>query len=110
MADRITVSTSEMNACVNRYNTALGTLEDAQKSMKTALWNLEGVSWKGLAWMAMRAKWEELELNIEKAHLAIRRTIMALGNASTSYDEGENENAAKSKGMDPGAASNIYVE
>ena len=109
MADRILVSTTEMNATVGRYQQAQHNMADAQKSMNTALMHLDAC-WKGPAWLAMMAKWTEIEGNIARSQLAINRTIMGLKNTITEYENAENENKGTAAGLSTGTASTIYVE
>jgi WXG100 family type VII secretion target len=109
MADRILVSTSEMNATVSRYQQAQETMLDAQNSMSSALRNLDGC-WKGPAWAAMLAKWTEIEGNITKSQLVINRSIVGLQNAIMNYEETEEANKGTGSALSEGTASTIYVE
>lgn len=108
MADRILVSTAEMTATIGKYNTAQGTMMDAQKSMKAALDNLNGC-WKGPAWAAMMAKWAQIEANIVKSQMAVNRSIVALQNVIMTYDQGEEANKNTGSALDVGTQSTVYV-
>lgn len=109
MADRIVVSTAEMSATISRYEQAQNTMMDAQKSMNSAMNNLNAC-WKGPAWAAMMAKWAEIEGNIAKSQLAINRTIVGLKNAIGIYDDTENANKNTASALEAGTASTTYVE
>lgn len=109
MADKILVSTAEMNATIARYQQAQNTMLDAQKSMDSAMRHLESC-WKGPAWLAMIAKWTEIEGNIAKSQIAINRSIVGLKNTITEYDAAEDANKGTASGLEVGTASPVYVE
>ena len=109
MADRILVSTEEMNATVVRYQQAQETMMDAQKSMHEAMDSLDAC-WKGPAWVAMMAKWAQIEGNILKSQEALNRSIVGLRNVVSYYETGEDTNKSTAGGLETGAAATVYVE
>ena len=109
MADKILVSTAEMNATIASYNDAQSTMQEAQKSMRAALDNLNGC-WKGPAWAAMMYKWTQIEANILKSQEAVNRSVVALKNTINYYDEGENTNKTTGSSLGTGSQSSVYVE
>ncbi|MBQ8110574.1 MAG: WXG100 family type VII secretion target [Clostridia bacterium] len=109
MADKILVSTSEMNATITKYNDAQSTMQEAQKSMRAALDNLNGC-WKGPAWAAMMYKWTQIEANILKSQAAVNRSIVALRNTISHYDEGEDTNKSTGSSLDVGSQTTVYVD
>lgn len=109
MADKILVSTAEMRATIGRYNEAQRTMMDAQKSMGNALRNLDSC-WKGPAWAAMMAKWANIEANILKSQEAVNRSVLALNNTISYYEDHETENKSTGANLDIGTASATYVD
>ena len=109
MADKILVSTAEMNATIAKYTEAQNTMMEAQKAMGNALTNLNGC-WKGLAWMAMMNKWMQIEANIAKSQEALNRSIVGLRNVVSYYETGEDTNKSTAGGLETGAAATVYVE
>lgn len=109
MADKILVSTEEMSATISKYDSAQQTMMDAQKSMRSALDNLNGC-WKGPAWVAMMAKWTNIEANILKSQEAVNRSIMSLKNTIGYYENQENAAKDTSQGLDIGSTSSVYVD
>lgn len=109
MADRIVVSANEMQQTISKYNDAQNGMQEAQKSMKAALDNLNSC-WKGPAWAAMMAKWAQIEANIIKSQLAVNRSIVALQNTIAHYDQGEDTNKSTGSGLDVGSQTTVYVD
>lgn len=109
MADKILVSTAEMAATIARYNEAQNTMQDAQRSMKAALDNLNGC-WKGPAWAAMMYKWSQIEANITKSQLAVNRSVIALQNTINIYETSENENKGEATKLEVGKSTTVYVD
>ncbi len=109
MADKILVSTAEMTATIGKYNQAQQTMQEAQRSMKAALDNLNSC-WKGPAWAAMMYKWTQIEANITKSQMAVNRSVVALQNTINIYETGENENKTSASGLDVGKTTTVYVD
>lgn len=109
MADKILVSTAEMNATVARYQQAQSTMMDAQKSMKAAMEHLQNC-WKGPAWAAMLLKWTEIEGNIVRSQEAVLRSVRALKNTIQAYDDAEEANKGTANAQEVGTKSQVYVE
>ncbi len=109
MADKILVSTAEMNAAITKYNNALQTMQGAQKNMTSALHNLMNC-WKGAAATGMLAKWANIEQNIVRGQLAVTRCIANLQATIQNYESHEQENKTTGSGLETGNNTNVFVD
>lgn len=108
MADKILVSTQEMEATVNRYNDSRETMDEARDAMDRALRHLNNC-WKGPAWAAMMVKWTEINGNIRKSDMAIARSIEGLKATIATYEQTESEVTSKANALEIGKDSTTYV-
>lgn len=74
MAEKIKVSTDEMQATIARYNSARNTLQGAFKSLDSAI-NILNNTWKGGAWMAFKAMWDIANSNIRQSDERMRDAV-----------------------------------
>ena len=75
--DRILVSTEEMEATIQKYENARGTLEEAFSKLESAKNHLDNC-YKGPASLALCVKWADIYLNVKTAERAIDESVTGL--------------------------------
>ena len=108
MADKILVSTTEMQATINRYNNAKESVNDAFNHMQSAMDHLDNC-WKGPAWAAMMAKWYVINGNIRRSDTAIEMAINGLNSTINTMVNAETTNTNTAKNLEVGSDSTVYV-
>ena len=94
MADRILVSTPEMEATIQKYESARQELQDAYSKLDAAKQHLDNC-YKGPAYVALSAKWVDIYVNVRTADNAIdasvnglRQTISMMENKESGISSG----------------------
>lgn len=105
--DRILVSTAEMQATIQRYNSARDTMNDAFSAMEQAMDHLDNC-WKGPAWAAYLAKWNIIYANIRRSDEAMQKAIEGLNNTINEMEQGEGNVGTAASNLDTGTAAPIF--
>lgn len=106
--DRILVSTSEMEATIQKYEDARSTIEDSFAKLESAKDHLDNC-YKGPAWAALTAKWATIYLNLKTANRAIDAAVNGLRNTISIMEETESTNASTNSSLDVGTAPTVYL-
>ncbi len=106
--DRILVSTSEMEATIQKYEDARSTIEDSFAKLESAKDHLDNC-YKGPAWAALTAKWASIYLNLKTANRAIDAAVNGLRNTINTMEEKETANSSTNAALDVGNAPTVYL-
>lgn len=107
MADKILVSTTEMQATINRYNNAKQSVEEAFSHMQSAMDHLDNC-WKGPGWAAFMAKWQLIYANISRTEQALEKAVTGLQNTISTMDEAEANVDSNTNALEIGKAADIF--
>lgn len=105
--DRILVSTSEMQATIQRYNSARDTMNNAFSAMEQAMDHLDNC-WKGPAWAAYLAKWHVIYANIRRSDEAMQKAIEGLTNTVNTMEQGEGQVGSAATSLETGTQPPIF--
>lgn len=90
MADRIRVSTAELQEAVNKYRTVQHLMQDAYGNMSNAVREVD-VSWNGAASEAYKYQFDQLYRNIQQTEAKVQDAIDELLRTAEIYDTQEEE-------------------
>ena len=98
MADRILVSTPEMEATIQKYESARQELQDAYSKLDAAKQHLDNC-YKGPAYVALSAKWVDIYMNVRTADNAIDASVNGLRQTiSMMGEQGKHSEIARQSG------------
>ena len=107
MADRILVSTQEMEATVTRYNEARGDMEQAFSAMDKAWDHLCSV-WDGTIRTAFMSEWVVIMGNIRKSDRAMEKSIEGLIKANNLFTTNEDNLISRANSLDSGTVPPMF--
>lgn len=105
--DRILVSTAEMQATIQKYNSAREVMNDAFSAMEQAMDHLDNC-WKGPAWAAYLAKWNVIYANIKRSDEAMQKAITGLTNTVNEMEQSEGNVGTAASSLDTGTSAPIF--
>lgn len=106
--DRILVSTSEMEATIQKYENARSILEDAFSKLESAKDHLDNC-YKGPAYLALCAKWTSIYMNVKTAEHAIDASVNGLRKTISQMDSTEKEVGSSVGSLDTGRSAPTYL-
>jgi WXG100 family type VII secretion target len=106
-ADRILVSTAEMNATIGKYEQAHNEMSQAFTALEQAREHIDRC-WDGPAKLAYLARWANTYTNIRRSDNAIESTISSLRNVIQTMDSAEEETASKASSLDVGTTPPMF--
>ena len=106
--DRILVSTSEMEAAIQKYENARSTLQDAFSSLQSAKDHLDNC-YKGPAYMALCVKWTNIYKNVKTAEQAIDASVNGLRKTISQMDTAEGNVGSVASSLDTGRSAPTYL-
>ena len=106
--DRILVSTTEMTAAIQRYESARQTLHDAYNKLDAAKSHLDNC-YKGPAYMALSAKYLDIKANVMTADRAIDETVNGLRNTIGTMETTEGNVGNQGGSLEVGTSAPTYL-
>ncbi len=106
--DRLLVSVPEMEAAIQRYENARGTLEDAFKQLESAKDVLDDC-YKGPAYLALCAKWTNVYTKVRTAEKAIDETVEGLSKTINEMEQVESNVSSTSAALDVSNSAPTYL-
>ena len=107
MADRILVSTEQMEATVSRYNDARSNMNQAFSAMDKAWDHLSNV-WDGTVKAAFMAEWITIMGNIRKSDQAMERSINGLIKSNNLFTTNESELTSTANSLETGSVPPMF--
>ena len=107
MADRLLVSTEQMEATVTKYNDARETMEQAFTSMDNA-WNKLCQVWDGTIKATFMAQWVVIMGNIRKSDQAMAKSINGLIKSQNLFSQNEGDIQNRATSLDTGTAPTVF--
>ena len=107
MADRILVSTEQMEATVSKYNDARGGMEQAFSAMDKAWDHLCSV-WDGTIRTTFMAEWVVIMGNIRKSDQAMEKSINGLIKSNNLFSTNESELQSRANSLDTGTVPPMF--
>ncbi len=107
MADRLLVSTEQMEQTVNKYNDARGKMEQAFNEMDKA-WNNLCQVWDGTIKMTFMAEWVAIMGNIRKSDRAMERSINGLIKSNNLFSQNESELTSRANNLSSGTVPPMF--
>lgn len=106
--DHILVSTSEMEATIQKFENARSILQDAFKSLQAAKDHLDNC-YKGPAYVALCVKWTNIYLNITTAERAVDKSVNGLRKTISGMDTAESGNSSNFGSLESGKSAPTYL-
>ena len=106
-ADRIKVSTNEMNQTIGRYESARNTMQQAFTALDSAKQHIDRCC-DGPAKAIYMAKWANISINIHRSNDAIDATINSLRNVINTMTETEENVGSKATSLDVGTTPPMF--
>ena len=107
MADRILVSTEEMQATVGRYEQARETMKQATANLDKA-WDTLNQVWDGTIKASLMAEWAVMKGNVAKSDNAMNKSIQGLKTTIGLVDNAESEVQSKNNALEVGAVPPMF--
>lgn len=107
MADRLLVSTEQMELTVNKYNEARETMEQAFSSMDKA-WDKLCQVWDGTIKATFMAQWVVIMGNIRKSDQAMAKSINGLIKSQNLFSQNEGDLQSRATSLDTGTAPTVF--
>ena len=107
MADRLLVSTEQMEATVTKYNDARETREQAFTSMDNA-WNKLCQVWDGTIKATFMAEWVVIMGNIRKSDRAMEKSINGMIKTHNLFSQNETELTSRANNLDEGTVPPMF--
>ena len=107
MADRLLVSTEQMEATVTKYNDARQRMEQAFTSMDNA-WNKLCEVWDGTIRASFMAEWVVLMGNIRKSDRAMEKSINGLIKSNNLFTQNESELQSRANNLETGTVPPMF--
>lgn len=101
MAERILVSTEEIQTAISQYNAARDTKMSAIEAMNSAVSALDG-TWDGMASEAFFGAFRALYSNLQDSDRVMQDAVTELTNVATSAQQAEDNLKASNQGLDAG--------
>lgn len=98
MADRIIVSTEEMQQTLNAYESARENMQQAFSQLEAAKDALDAC-WEGPAKLAYIARWISIHTNLVKSNEAIQAAVEGLQGTIQTQDTAEQDVGSKASGL-----------
>ena len=108
MADRILVSTPEMEIAIQKYENARSELQDAYSKLDSAKSHLDNC-YKGPAYMALCARWASFYMNVRTADNAIDESVNGLRKTISTMETGEQNVSTGFANLDTGKSAPTYL-
>ena len=107
MADRLLVSTEQMEATVTKYNDARGKMEQAFGEMDKA-WNNLCQVWDGTIKTTFMAEWITIMGNIRKSDRAMEKSINGLIKSNNLFSENEDQLVSQANNLSSGTVPPMF--
>ena len=107
MADRLLVSTEQMEATVTKYNDARNTMDEAFNAMDKA-WDTLCQVWDGTIKATFMAQWVVIMGNIRKSDRAMERSINGLVKTHNLFSQNEAEVTSLANNLDEGTVPPMF--
>lgn len=107
MADRILVSTEQMEATVTKYNDARGAMEQAFSAMDKAWDHLCSV-WDGTIRTTFMSEWVVIMGNIRKSDRAMEKSINGLIKSNNLFTSNESDLTSRANNLDSGTVPPMF--
>lgn len=101
MAERILVSTEEIQSAITQYNSARDTKMSAIEAMNAAVTALDG-TWDGMASEAFFGAFRALYGNLQDSDRVMQDAVTELTNVSNTAQQAEDNLKAANQGLDAG--------
>lgn len=101
MAERILVSTEEIQTAIAQYNTARDTKMTAIEAMNAAVTTLDG-TWDGMASEAFFAAFRALYSNLQSSDTIMQDAVTELTNVANAAQQVEDNLKSSHSGLDAG--------
>lgn len=108
MADRILVSTAEMNLTITKFEQARTTLQDAFASLDKAKEHLDRC-YKGAAYLVLAMKYADICNNARTAERAIDKSVTGLRNTINQMDTAEGGASSTATSTNTGKSAPTYL-
>lgn len=108
MAENMKVSTAEMAAAIQKYQSARETLENSFNQLEKAKEHLDRC-YKGPAYMALCAKWLSIYANARTAEKGIEESVTGLTNTIMSMDDAESGITSRYIKLDDGQQPTAFL-
>ena len=106
-ADKIKVSTSEMQTCISNYQQARSTLADAFSALDQAKSHID-ICWDGPAKTVYMMRWNNINANLRRTDNVIEQSINGLNNIINTMDNAENTIGSTAASLDVGTTPPIF--
>ena len=103
MAERITVTTEEMQATLNTYTTQKGAQSTAFNNMQSTVNSLAGI-WDGEASNTFKQQFQKFYNNIRQSEEKMQDAVDELRKSAELFDSAENANKTDFSGLDTGTS------
>jgi uncharacterized protein YukE len=107
MADRLLVSTEQMEATVTKYNDARERMEQAFSAMDKA-WNNLCQVWDGTIKTTFMSEWIAIMGNIRKSDRAMERSINGLIKSNNLFTQNESELQSRANNLETGTVPPMF--
>lgn len=107
MADRLLVSTEQMEATVTKYNTERERMEQAFTAMDNA-WNKLSQVWDGTIKATFMSEWVVIMGNIRKSDRAMEKSINGLIKSNNLFSQNESELQSRANSLDEGTVPPMF--
>lgn len=104
MADKQIVNSAEIDACSQRYLSALSTLEECVGKYEKSLKDLAN-DYTGTAFAIMSGKVTKMGLDLKKSFDKLRDAVSELNEVKDIYEENESTVSSSATALDTGTAS-----
>ena len=108
MVDRILVSSSEMEATIQKYESARNELQDAYSKLDSAKNHLDNC-YKGPAYLALCVKWADIYMNVRTADNAIDASVNGLRKANAEFSQKESDISSGYANLSQGKSASTYL-
>ena len=107
MADRLLVSTEQMEATVTKYNDARDRMDQAFTAMDNA-WNKLCEVWDGTIKASFMAEWVVIMGNIRKSDQAMEKSINGLIKSNNLFSQNESDLTSRANNLDSGTVPPMF--
>jgi uncharacterized protein YukE len=107
MADRLLVSTEQMEATVTKYNDARDRMDQAFTAMDNA-WNKLSEVWDGTIKASFMAEWIVIMGNVRKSDKAMEKSINGLIKSNNLFTQNESDLTSKANSLDSGTVPPMF--
>lgn len=107
MADRLLVSTEQMEATVTKYNDARDRMDQAFTAMDNA-WNQLCQVWDGTIKATFMSQWVVIMGNIRKSDQAMQKSINGLIKSNNLFSQNEGELQSRANSLESGTVPPMF--